>query len=128
MVSRDDKWRDKLTAEQYQVCREQGTEAPFSGEYWDHWKDGQYKCRCCGQVLFSQNMKFDAGCGWPSFSAPEAGAQIEETPDHSGGRVRTEVSCKNCGCHLGHVFTDGPKESGGLRYCINSASIRHQDD
>ena len=126
--SSDASWRDKLTSEQYRVCRERGTEAPFSGEYWDHWAAGVYHCRGCGEQLFASTTKFDASCGWPSFSQPLDGDRVAERADHSAGMVRTEVSCKRCGCHLGHVFTDGPAEDGGLRYCINSASIKHRGD
>ena len=119
----DEHWRDKLTPEEYHVCREKGPERAFTGEYWDTKEEGVYNCRCCGEPLFLSDTKYDSGCGWPSFFQPLDGEVIEEARDTAHGMIRTEVMCKKCGAHLGHVFEDGPQPTG-LRYCINSVSVK----
>lgn len=119
----DAQWRAQLDPVQYQVTRERGTERAFTGKYHATKTPGTYKCVCCGEPLFSSTSKFDSGCGWPSFTRPLKEEAIEETRDTSHGMVRTEVTCDRCGAHLGHVFPDGPPADGGLRYCINSASL-----
>ncbi|MGB5199053.1 MAG: peptide-methionine (R)-S-oxide reductase MsrB [Sedimenticolaceae bacterium] len=116
-------WREALTAEQFHVCREKGTDRAFSGAYWDAKTPGTYRCAACGEPLFSSQNKFDSGTGWPSFWQPMDGEAVETETDQTLGMVRTEVHCKRCGSHLGHVFPDGPKPTG-LRYCINSVSLQ----
>ena len=120
-------WREHLTPDEYTVLREKGTERAFTGEYWNVWEEGTYHCRGCGEVLFESDTKFDAGCGWPSFDRPASEGVIEESRDTSHGMIRTEVLCQKCGGHLGHVFPDGPTETG-QRYCINSLSISLEKD
>lgn len=115
-------WKKILTPEQYEICINKGTEPPFSGTYCNTKEKGLYKCVCCGETLFDSDTKFDSGSGWPSFWDPVSEEKIEYVSDHSFGMIRTEVNCKKCGAHLGHVFDDGPKPSN-LRYCINSISL-----
>jgi len=114
--------KEKLTPEQFEVCVNKGTEPPFSGKYFDCKEDGTYTCLCCGEELFKSDTKFDSRTGWPSFWEPVSEDKIEYVSDKSGGMLRTEVNCKKCGSHLGHVFDDGP-EPTNQRYCINSASL-----
>lgn len=119
----DEYWKEKLTPEQYHVLREKGTEAPFTGKYVDNHESGMYACAACGHQLFSSDTKFESGSGWPSFDKPVNRENVELHEDTSHGMARTEVTCKNCGAHLGHVFPDGPKETTGERYCINSCAL-----
>jgi len=122
----DTEWREALSPEQYRVLRQKGTEAPFSGEYDHTFEPGSYHCAGCGAVLFESDTKYDSGCGWPAFYAPAADGAIDEESDTSYGMIRTEVMCAACGGHLGHVFPDGPHPTG-VRYCINSASLKLEE-
>jgi peptide-methionine (R)-S-oxide reductase len=117
-------WRERLTPEQYTVCRLKGTERPFSGALYHNHADGTYACAACGQPLFASDAKFESGSGWPSFDDPINREHVELHEDRAHGMVRTEVLCRRCGAHLGHVFDDGPRETTGLRYCINSAALQ----
>ena len=113
----------ELSGELFDVARKKGTEAPFTGKYWNSHEKGMYRCAVCGAELFPSDAKFDSGTGWPSFTEPEALEKVELKRDLSHGMIRTEVQCKSCGAHLGHLFDDGPEDQGGKRYCINSVCL-----
>jgi peptide-methionine (R)-S-oxide reductase len=119
----DEEWRRQLSPEQYHVMREQGTERPFTGEYWNHHGDGVYRCAACGVELYRSDAKFDSGTGWPSFQQAVADGNIRLVPDDSHGMHRTEIRCARCGAHLGHLFDDGPGP-GGQRHCVNSCALK----
>jgi peptide-methionine (R)-S-oxide reductase len=128
MEKTEDEWRAELTSDEFNVMRKGDTEAPFTGKYVDNHEDGMYRCKACGNVLFSSKQKFDSGTGWPSFTDPAVAENVGTRPDDTYGMHRTEVYCKKCNGHLGHVFNDGPAEAGGKRYCINSVCLDFESE
>ena len=128
MPKNEEEWEKKLTPEEYEVLRKGATEAPFTGKYVDNHEPGVYRCKACNNVLFTSDAKFDSGSGWPSFTDPAVAENVGTRSDDSHGMHRTEVYCKNCGSHLGHVFDDGPVEAGGKRYCINSVCLEFEEE
>jgi peptide-methionine (R)-S-oxide reductase len=128
LTKTEEEWKQELTPEQYHILREAGTEAPFTGEFWDNHEKGMFKCAACGNPLFSSDTKFDSGSGWPSFFEPINNEHVETRTDESDGMIRQEVICKKCGSHLGHVFPDGPQDKTGLRYCINSCALKMEKE
>jgi peptide-methionine (R)-S-oxide reductase len=128
MKKNDREWEENLSPKEYQVLRRGGTEKPFSGELLHNKERGMYKCKACGNFLFSSEVKFDSGTGWPSFSDVVSNENVDTREDISFGMSRVEVRCKKCGSHLGHVFPDGPKELGGKRYCINSVCLEFEKE
>lgn len=128
IIKTEEEWQKDLTPEQYEILRKSGTERPFTGKYWNNHEKGVYKCAACGQELFSSETKFDSGTGWPSFSDPMNLEHVELRKDDTHGMIRTEVICKKCGSHLGHVFDDGPQDKGGKRFCINSCALDFKEE